>query len=671
MSKNKLKAEKNYSSLIVTVAILSVFLIIAMIYGTYIYICYTADGKAIEMTAESLNAFSQSLMNPLKYFPLKAEAVKKAILWQTTKFWWLYGGIVLAIFLKITTPSDNDYKGTEYGSATWADKQAEKSFRDKTGIPIGKGFYVTITNPKGKFYKPNNLNEIVIGGSGAGKSFRKIKPDIMQMYGSYVVTDPKGELYRDTAKVLTANGYKVRVLNLENINLSNAYNPFCYMVSEQDVLNVADLFMKNSAGEGEKEDFWSGSAQDLLVMIMLYLYKSEYELKSFGRVIRLVNSIKYTKEGKIDELCELARCMTEHSIDFPDDAASVNWKSITGTPQETMGSIAKTLSTRLRLWAVSDVDELTADDEMDFDHVGQEKTAIFLIIPPARQTYKAVANIFYSQLFERLMWVANNKCNGRLPYLVSCELDEFANIGKIPNFCETLAVVRSHNIRICIVLQGLSQLKALYEKTFESIIGNCSMFTFLGTNDADTKEYVSKRLGKTTVKVRTRSYNRGGTQGGGSDSESYVARDLLAVEDIAMAMRPRGKTNCLGGSCIAFIDHFRPFFIGKFDTLSHPLISSVGSSFPKDFKNNTDINEVYGKIKEERSQKYSEQRNTFEEVFRQKQKDFEEQKEKENAEFELEEQKKLEETFGEAEDFEELDDFGEDRVEEFMSIEEE
>lgn len=143
MSKNKLKAEKNYSSLIVTVAILSVFLIIAMIYGTYIYICYTSNGKVIEMTAESLNAFSQALMNPLKYFPLKAEAVKKAILWQGTKFWWLYGGIVLAIFLKITTPSDNDYKGTEYGSATWADKQAEKSFRDKTGIPIGKDFYVT------------------------------------------------------------------------------------------------------------------------------------------------------------------------------------------------------------------------------------------------------------------------------------------------------------------------------------------------------------------------------------------------------------------------------------------------------------------------------------------------------------------------------------------------
>ena len=537
-------------------------------------------------------------------------------------------------FLAATSNTKDEFRGMEHGSATWADKYAKKDFTDNTGIPVALNTYVTVTNPKKKFYSPHNLNETVIGGSGAGKSFRKIKVDIMQMFGSYVVTDPKGELYRDTAKFLTENGYKIRVLNLININLSNAYNPFAYMQEEQDVLNVADLFMKNSAGEGEKEDFWSGAAQDMLVAIMVYLWKTDYELKTFGRVVRLVNSVQY-KDGKIDELCEFARCMKNHAIEHPNDVAAVNWASIQGTPQETLGSICKTLSTRLRLWAVEDVDELTATDEMDFDSIGKEKTAVFLIIPAARQTYKVIANIFYSQLFERLMLVANRDCNGRLPLLVSAELDEFANIGIIPNFNETLAVVRSHNIRICIVLQGLSQLKALYEKTWESIIGNCSIFTFLGTNDMDSREYVSKKLGKTTVRVDSRSYNRGTSQGGGggSDSENYIQRDLLAPDEILQAIKPKGKTKRFGGSCIIFVDEYRPFFLPKYDTLSHPLFSKTGSSFPNGIPNNTIIEEVYAEIKEERSKKHKQTLTDFFALAK-------EQKEQAVAEHEAEQQAK-------------------------------
>ena len=305
-------------------------------------------------------------------------------------------------------------------------------------------------------------------------------------------------------------------------------------------------------------------------------------------------------DGKIDEMCELARCLKNHCIEYPNDVAAVNWASIQGTPQETLGSICKVLSTRLRLWAVEDVDELTATDEMDFDSIGKEKTAVFLIIPAARQTYKAIANIFYSQLFERLMLIANRDCNGRLPLLVSCELDEFANIGKIPNFNETLAVVRSHNIRICIVLQGLSGLKKDYEKTWNGIIGNCSIFTFLGTKDQESLEYVSKMLGNTTVKVDSRSYSRGGKGGGGSDSENYVKRELLAPDEIPIAIRPKGKTKKYGGSCIVKIDEFKPFFLCKYDTRSHPLFKVTGSSYPDGIPNNTDIADVYGKLKEER-----------------------------------------------------------------------
>ena len=601
-NRNMLRGNKSKAPVIYTVVIVSIMGLALILYATYAYLGYIRLNNITKPSiSDILNAMETLFTEESFKLPLSLEVIQEILIMQVRDIWWVYAGIFLAVFLMMTSRNPNDFHGIEHGSAKWADNYDKKMFTDKTGIPCGDNFYVTVENPDHKYYSSHNLNEIVIGDSGAGKSFRKIKPDIIQMTGSYVVTDPSGELYRDCAKILRENGYKVRVLNLTNINLSNSYNPFVYMVEEQDVLNIADLFMKNSAGEGEKEDFWSGAAQDMLVMIMLYLFKADDEVKSFGRVIRLVNSIQY-KNNKIDETCELGRCMKKHQMNEKNknDAASINWNGLLGTPQETLGSIAKTLSTRLRLWAVEDVDMLTGDDEMDFDDIGVNKTAIFLIIPAARQTYKAVANIFYSQLFERLMYIASLKYNNRLPLLVACELDEFANLGTIPNFSEILAVVRKYNIRLCVVLQGLSQLKAIYEKTFDSIIGNCSIFTFLGTNDQESKEYVSKKLGKTTVRTDTKSHNRG-NQGGGTDNESFAARDLLAPDEISRALK-KGKN----GKCIVFVDEYNPFFLDKFNTLKHPLISKVGSSFKKDWANNSDITIDFAGIKEERMKRYAE-----------------------------------------------------------------
>lgn len=601
-NRNKLRGGKSKAPVIYTITVIALLGLALIFYASYTYLGYIKINKITNPGYEDIiNALSLMFQPESMALPITPEVIKEVLVMQVRDLWWLYAGIALMVFLIITSKNPNDYRGMEHGSAKWADKYDEKQFKDTTGIPCGDNFYVTVQN-KDKYYETDNLNEVVIGGSGAGKSFRKIKPDIMQMTGSYVVTDPSGELYRDCAKLLRANGYIVRVLNLTDIDLSNSYNPFAYMVKEQDILDVADLFMKNSAGEGEKEDFWSGAAQDMLVMIMMYLFKADDEIKSFGRVIRLVNSIQY-KDGKIDETCELARCMEKHKMNEKNrnDAASINWDGLLGTPQETLGSIAKTLSTRLRLWAVEDVDMLTGEDEMNFDDLGVHKTAIFLIIPAARQTYKAVANIFYSQLFERLMYIASLKYNNRLPLLVSCELDEFANIGVIPHFRETLSVIRKYNIRICIVLQGISQLKSMYKDSYEGIISNCSIFTFLGTNDQESQEYLSKKLGKTTVRVDTKNYNRG-NQGGGSDNESYVARDLLAPDEISRALK-KGKN----GKCIVLVHGFYPFFLDKFNTLKHPKISEVGSSFKKDWHNNSDITVDYAGVKEEREKRYAEQ----------------------------------------------------------------
>ena len=601
-NRNKLRGGKSKAPVIYTITVIALLGLALIFYASYTYLGYIKINKITNPGYEDIiNALSLMFQPESMALPITPEVIKEVLVMQVRDLWWLYAGIALMVFLIITSRNPNDYRGMEHGSAKWADKYDEKQFKDTTGIPCGDNFYVTVQN-KDKYYETDNLNEVVIGGSGAGKSFRKIKPDIMQMTGSYVITDPSGELYRDCAKLLRANGYIVRVLNLTDIDLSNSYNPFVYMVKEQDILDVADLFMKNSAGEGEKEDFWSGAAQDMLVMIMMYLFKADDEIKSFGRVIRLVNSIQY-KDGKIDETCELARCMAKHKMNEKNrnDAASINWDGLLGTPQETLGSIAKTLSTRLRLWAVEDVDMLTGEDEMNFDDLGVHKTAIFLIIPAARQTYKAVANIFYSQLFERLMYIASLKYNNRLPLLVSCELDEFANIGVIPHFRETLSVIRKYNIRICIVLQGISQLKSMYKDSYEGIISNCSIFTFLGTNDQESKEYLSKKLGKTTVRVDTKNYNRG-NQGGGSDNESYVARDLLAPDEISRALK-KGKN----GKCIVLVNGFYPFFLDKFNTLKHPKIAEVGSSFKKDWHNNSDITVDYAGVKAEREKRYAEQ----------------------------------------------------------------
>lgn len=602
--KNKMRPEKSMAVYVYMGVFLFIILFSFGCYFAYLMLDYQNINDTESLSMMDYINILRMLTAPVGSVPITFGLILTILKMQVTKLWWLYAAGALCVFMAATSNTNDDYKGMEQGSARWANKYERKLFRDQTGIPIGKDLYVTITNPDHKSYSSHNLNEFVIGGSGAGKSFRKIIPDILQMYGSYVVTDPKGELYRYTAKVLAENGYKIRVLNLADINYSNAYNPFAYMVTEQDCISIANLFMANSAGEGEKADFWASAAEDLLVAIMVYLFKTEGETKSFGRVIRLVNSIRY-KGGKIDQKSEIARCFNRHQIEHPDDVVSVNWNSIQGTPEETLGSIAKTLSTRLRLWATNDVDQITDADEMDFDHIGTEKTAIFLIIPAARQTYKTVANIFYSQLFERLMYIANRDHHGSLPLLVSCEMDEFANIGKIPAFSETLAVVRSYNIRICIVVQGISLLKENYEKSLKGIMGNCSIKTFLGTDDEDSKEYIVKKLGKTTVRVASRSYNRG-QQGGGSDSESFIARDLLGVDEIEKVLASKGAAKRYGGKCIAFVDEHYPLMEFKFDTPKHSLFSKLGSSskFPAGMVNNTDITETYAAVKAEREAAY-------------------------------------------------------------------
>ena len=361
-SQNILRRQVSKKSYIIIFSVLFFLLFLLVSYFGYRVLNYEYVHGQVDDFGGYVLAVSDSSPFQLPFF----NALGGILLFHF-KVWWVYLSIACIVFIFLTSHNRNDFKNMEHGSARWANKDEIKRFqKDKTGIPLAKDTFLSVLSKIAA-----NLNEIVIGGSGAGKTLRKIKADILQMLGSYVITDPKGELYRDCAKVLKKNGYKIRVLNLVNVNFSNSYNPFAYVTSEQDVVRIANLFMKNTAGEGEKADFFSEAAGKLLVALMLYLYKSENEIKTFGRVIRLLNSIRYTN-GSIDQSCELARCMNKHATLYPNDAASINWSGMQGNAQETQSSINEVLSTRLQLWATTDLDAITSTDEMDFESIGKE-----------------------------------------------------------------------------------------------------------------------------------------------------------------------------------------------------------------------------------------------------------------------------------------------------------
>ena len=614
-NQNKLRGGKSKAPVITTIVIIILLGLGFIFYATYAYLGYIKLNNIESPGMNDIVASLNTLFAPESLqLPLTPDVLQEILTIQYRDLWWLYVGIAVVVFLSMTSRTKNDFKGIQHGSARWANKYEAEKFTDSTGIPCGDNFYLTVTRPKKKYHETDNLNELVIGGSGAGKSFRKIKPDIIQMTGSYVVTDPSGELYRDMAGFLRNHGYKVRLFNLKDIQYSNTYNPFAYVTNENELLTLAKLFMNSTAGEGDKQDFWSGSAEKLLFTVMLYYFHSPDEPATFGNVVRLLATIQFDqKTGTISPECKIAQCVAEHQErEGTDDALSVFWDSIKGQPEETFGGIRATIEQRLMHWVLPDMDMLTSTDEMDFDDIGVHKTAIFLTLPTADSTYSAVANLFYSQLFKRLMFIAERDFNARLPLLVSFELDEFANIGKIPDFTEILSVVRKYNIRMCIVLQGLSQLKAIYDKKTDNILTNCSVITFLGTIDDETNKFISDKIGTTTVRDDTRSQNTG-NQGGGSKSESYHERPLLKPNEIAIAIAEKPSNNNLG-SCIVFVKGYYPFFLTKYDLSKHKLYGEIGSFKGENQKNNANIIEDYSAINAQRKKQYEDERRKMHQI---------------------------------------------------------
>lgn len=485
---------------------------------------------------------------------------------------------ILYILIFLDKRKDLSYQGMEQGSAKWATKRDRKDFlKIEDNIIVQKDLYIDPLNRR------LNLNRLIVGGPGSGKSRFEIKPNVMQMNSSFIITDPKGELYRDSAYMLEENGYKVRVLNLVEPKYSNCYNPFAYIKDEKDVLILCDTIIKNTSDKGTNkgDEFWVQSQKALLQAILFYLMTLKKEYRHMYNVLRIVSSAKVIDEDyeqefeAVDPLTEIFEGLKEdlrnkvikERIDNYKNLAVMNYDVFKLAAGKTAKSILVSLAVRLSIWSVDDISKLMAIDEMNISLAGYEKTAIFVILPDSFSTFNVIASMFYSQVFATLYYEADFECDGPLPMLVQCLLDEFANIGQIPDFDKYIATMRSRNISAVPVIQALAQLKHLYKDTWEAILGCCDTLHFLGTMDQETLKYVSEKLGKSTIKQYERSRSHGARNSKStSDSERNLQRSLMNPDELFKMPKE---------DSIVFVKGYNPFYGQKYDITKHPQYETI------------------------------------------------------------------------------------------------
>lgn len=471
-------------------------------------------------------------------------------------------GFLLLIY-HYTKP--NYRRREEHGSAKWG--KIRKIVRKYAQDPEEENKILTQNVSIGYNVKEHrrNLNTLVVGGSGAGKTRFYAKPNVMQANTSFVILDPKGEILRDTGTLLKANGYEVRVLDLINMEKSHCYNPFVYMESDNDVQRlVTNLFKSTTPKDGgSKDPFWDTSASMLLLALIFYLkYEAPEEEQNFSTVIEMLRAGDVDEEHAnvpsiLDEL------FAHLEYEAPDHIALKYYQAYRSGATKTLKSIQITLASRLEKFNLDSLANLTAVDEMDLWTLGEKKVALFAIIPDNDTSFNFLVSILYTQLFQQLFYTADYKYGGSLPIHVHFLMDEFANVSLPDDFPKILSVMRSRSVSVSIILQNISQLKALFEKEWESIIGNCDEFLYLGGNEQSTHKYVSELLGKETID--TNSYGRSdGMRGNFSTNYQVTGRELMTPDEVRMLDNQYA---------IVFIRGERPILDYKYDILTHPNVS--------------------------------------------------------------------------------------------------
>ena len=456
-------------------------------------------------------------------------------------------------------------KGTEYGSARFGNKKDIKPYVDpvfRNNIPLTKTECITMNSrPKNPKYA-RNKNILVVGGSGSGKTRFFVKPSLMQMHSSYVVTDPKGELLLSCGKLLQRGGYKIKVLNTINFKKSMRYNPFSYIRSEKDILKLVNTIIMNTKGDGEKaaEDFWTKSERLFYSALIGYIfYEAPEEEKNFTTLLEMINASEAREDDpEFQSPVDLMFQRLEEKD--PEHFAVRQYKKFLLSTGKTRSSILISCGARLAPFDIRELRELFEKDEMELDTIGDRKTALFVIISDTDDTFNFVVSILYTQLFNLLCDKADDVYDGRLPVHVRCLLDEFANIGQIPKFEKLIATIRSREISASIILQSQSQLKAIYKENADTITGNCDSFLFLGGKEKTTLKDVSEILGKETIDSFNTSETRGRELSHGLNYQK-LGKELMTQDEIAVMD---------GGKCILQIRGVRPFFSDKYDITKHP-----------------------------------------------------------------------------------------------------
>ena len=451
----------------------------------------------------------------------------------------------------------HQYDDIEHGSSDWSENGEQyKVLSKKSGIILAENNYLPLD-------KRGNVNVLVVGGSGSGKSASYSIPNAHQMLGSYVFTDPKGELYDRTAGYLREHGYKIKVLNLVHPQYSDGYNPLLHISSEIDVDVIANTIVKGQKSEGGGSDpFWDDSAETLLKSLIYYLMatrpEEEQNLASCAEMVRAANS-----NGGSNLLTEL---MSQLPYDHP---ARMNYKSIEIAPEKTYSSILSTLQSKLGKFDSKEIAELTSTDTINFEEIGSEKTAVYIISSDTHGAYDFLLTIFFAQMIQQLYDFADNN-GGKLKERTYFILDEFANIGRIPDFDKKISTSRSRGISFSVILQNLDQLEAIYEKANETIIGNCDTHVFLGSNSQKTVEYFSKALGEKTISHESISTNRDKEhkKTGTSDSDQIMARALMTPDEL------RRMDNDL---CIIFEKGVKPVKANKFYYFKKPMAKEMAA----------------------------------------------------------------------------------------------
>ncbi len=539
--------DKRAETIILTMAGIPIAVWLGLIFAPYL------EAGLIDFIAE----IAKGNIEPLRV-TLCSDSVKSVVLFL---FLYLFG-----ITFYVSTRK-NYRHGEEHGSAKWGNPmEINRKYLQK---PQSANLLLTQNVRLGLNSKIHrrNLNVLVIGGSGAGKTRFYCKPNIMQANTSFVILDPKGEILRDLGHLLEAEGYEIRVLDLINMEKSHCYNPFVYLQTDNDVQRLVTNLFKSTTPKGSQssDPFWDTSASMLLMALVFYLkYEAPEEEQNFAMVLELLRAGDVSEEDS-DRPSDLDNLFFDLEERKPGHIAVKYYRDYRSGSAKTLKSIQITLASRLEKFNLESLAGLTMTDELELPSLGEKKVALFALIPDNDTSFNFLVSILYTQLFQQLFYIADHKYGGSLPVHCHFVMDEFANVSLPDDFDKILSVMRSREVSVSIILQNLAQLKALFEKQWESIVGNCDTFLYLGGNEQGTHKYVSELLGKETIDTNTFGKTSGRS---GSYSTNYQnsGRELLSPDEVRMLDNR---------DALLFIRGERPVRDRKYDILRHPNLKKT------------------------------------------------------------------------------------------------